>query len=226
MPKPTFANLEPGKRQRVVEAAVEEFSSRPYAVANLDRVVERAGISKGSLYQYFDGKLDLYRWLLTEHLPGRKLAAIVAHAPPPDASVWGVIERAFRGGVAFAVAEPALNRLGVRFFRDHDAEPELASIAAAHRAASDAWLTSLLRQGQERGELRADLDLPAASGLLAYALGEGMLDQFARRLGISLDELLDAPERIGELTEGDLTALVGSVIDLFRRGAAAPLERP
>lgn len=224
MPKPTFANLTEGKRRRVVDAAVEEFGSRPYAIANLDRVVEGAGISKGSLYQYFDGKADLYRWLLTEHLPSRKIVAIASSAPAPGASVWEVLEHAFRAGVAFAVAEPALNRLGVRFLRDHAAEPELAVIADAHLAASHAWLGALLRGGQDRGELRADLDLSAGIGLLSYTLGEGMLHQIARRLGITLTEFLDAPERIQELGEGDLTALIGGVTDLFRHGAAAPSE--
>lgn len=224
MPKSTFANLPEEKRRRIVDAAVDEFGSRPYATASLDRVVERAGISKGSLYQYFDGKADLYRWLLTEHLPSRKLAAIAQKASPTGGDVWETLEQAFRTGVAFAVAEPALNRLGARFFRDHEAEPELAPIAEAHRIAAEQWLTSLLRLAQARGQLRADLDLAMVTGLLAYALGEGMLHQIARRLGISLAELLEDPERVRGLGDADASALVSSVIDIFRRGAAVAPE--
>ncbi len=222
MPKPTFHNLSEAKRRRITDAAVAEFSSVPYAKANLDHVVKAAGISKGSLYQYFGGKADLYRWLLTSWLPERKMAAIGAQAPPPGASIWQILEQAFVAGVRFAVAEPELTRLGIRFLRDHELEPALAEVSRQHRAAADAWLMHLLQQGQARGELRADLDLSVAAGFLAHALGEGMLDQLARALGLDLHEMLDEPGVVGTLTEDQLVTLVRHVTSLFRDGAGVP----
>ncbi len=221
MPKTTFQNLSPEKRERITAAAIAEFSSVPYGKATLDRIVDAAGVSKGSMYQYFAGKADLYRWLLTEHLPARKMAAIGALAPAPGANVWAVLEQAFLAGVRFAAAEPSLTRLGLRFRRDHEIEPELAAIRRGHRAASDAWLQALLNEGKERGELRGDLDVSMASGFLAHALGEGMLDQLARRVGLDLDGFFERPDATASLADEDILDLVRGVTRLFREGAGA-----
>src|SRR5687767_10497637 len=64
VPKPTFANLPAAKRQAIIAIAIDEFAAHPYAVASVSRIVERAGIAKGSLYQYFENKQDLFLFLL------------------------------------------------------------------------------------------------------------------------------------------------------------------
>ena len=74
MPKPTFENLPDAKRELIIQLAAEEFAAHAYRQASLSRIVARAGIAKGSVYQYFDNKLDLYRWLMTEELPRQKMA--------------------------------------------------------------------------------------------------------------------------------------------------------
>ncbi len=65
MPKQTFFNLEPERREGVIAAAVEEFARHPpYEQASLSRIVESCGIAKGSMYQYFEDKLDLYLYIV------------------------------------------------------------------------------------------------------------------------------------------------------------------
>lgn len=219
MPKPTFHNLPAEKRQRIIDAAIDEFAAWPYAKATLDRIVDAAEISKGSMYQYFGGKADLYRYLLTEYMAQKKMAAIGASMPGPGASVWEVLESAFLSGVRFAAAEPKLTQLGVRFLRDHALEPELAAVSAANRAAADAWLTGLLTEAQARGELRPDVSIPVAAGFLAHALGEGILEQLARLVGLPYEAFLDEPGATASLSDDQLLALVRSVTSLFRDGA-------
>lgn len=221
MPKPTFFNLPDEKRQRIIDAAVLEFSRHPYARATLDRIVETAGVSKGSMYQYFAGKADLYRWLLTDYMTQKKMAAIGASAPPPGTSVWVVLEQAFLAGVRFAAAEPALTRLGVRFLRDHEQEPALAAVSAQNDAMAEAWLSGLLTDAVARGELREDLDITVTTVFLAHALGQGMLDQLARRLGLTLHQLFENPDLTGTLSDEALLDLVRTVTRLLRDGAGA-----
>jgi len=221
MPKPTFHNLPDAKRQRIIDAAIDEFAAVPYAKANLDRIVAAAQISKGSMYQYFANKADLYRYLLTAYLPARKMAAIDPSIADPDASVWETLERAFIAGVRFAAAEPRLTLLGARFLRDHELEPELAVVSQQNKVAADAWLKMLLERGQRRGELRDDLDLAVTAGFLAHALGEGMLDQIARRLGMTYEALLETPDATTRLSDEQLLTLVRSVTRLFREGVGA-----
>ena len=64
MPKTTFVNLDPSKRERFLDEALDEFAGHPYDQASITAIVKRLGIAKGSVYQYFDGKLDLFGHLL------------------------------------------------------------------------------------------------------------------------------------------------------------------
>ncbi|HQN45353.1 MAG TPA: helix-turn-helix domain-containing protein, partial [Anaerolineaceae bacterium] len=60
MPRPTFFNLPDEKRQKILEAAIDEFAERDYESASVSQIVIQAGIPKGSLYQYFVDKSDLH----------------------------------------------------------------------------------------------------------------------------------------------------------------------
>lgn len=52
------------RRQQVVAAALDVFSSVGYHAASMDDIAERAGVSKPVLYQHFPGKLELYLAIL------------------------------------------------------------------------------------------------------------------------------------------------------------------
>ncbi|MEM9692787.1 MAG: TetR/AcrR family transcriptional regulator [Myxococcota bacterium] len=228
MSKPTFAHLPPAKRARIIDAAVEEFSSRSYASVTVDRIVDAAGISKGSLYQYFGGKLALYRWLLTEYLPQQKLQAIeqrLAEVCPPNTATpdpWRELEHAFLAGVRFAARQPRLTRLAVRFLRDLEGEPALTEIRERQKERTHAWIMDLF--ARSRSELRADLDLTLAATFLAYALGEGMLDVLARRLEVGLSTLLERPELTARLDDDDVLSLAAQATAFIRFGIAKPSE--
>ena len=60
MPKKTFYNLPEEKRNKIIEAAKEEFSRVPVHEASIKNIVENSGIARGSFYQYFDSKEDLF----------------------------------------------------------------------------------------------------------------------------------------------------------------------
>lgn len=60
----TFLNLPEEKRARIFVSAVDEFVRLPYERTSINRIVENAGIPKGSFYQYFDSKDDLYTYCI------------------------------------------------------------------------------------------------------------------------------------------------------------------
>src|SRR5690554_1489824 len=64
MPKETFFNLPEEKRQRIIEAAIDEFATHPFHQARVTAIADQAGIAKGSFYQYFEDKKDLYKHLM------------------------------------------------------------------------------------------------------------------------------------------------------------------
>ncbi|QIL46362.1 TetR/AcrR family transcriptional regulator [Vagococcus coleopterorum] len=60
MPKETFFNLPLDKQERLMEAARVEFARAPLQEASIAKIVKLADISRGSFYQYFEDKEDLY----------------------------------------------------------------------------------------------------------------------------------------------------------------------
>lgn len=60
MPKKTFFHLPEEKQCRLLEAASIEFSIRPLKEASIANIVKLAEIPRGSFYQYFEDKEDLY----------------------------------------------------------------------------------------------------------------------------------------------------------------------
>jgi len=58
-----FWNLDREKQDRIVNAAMKEFSQKGYNLASTNQIVKEAGISKGLLFHYFQNKKQLYLFL-------------------------------------------------------------------------------------------------------------------------------------------------------------------
>ena len=59
-----FYSLESEKQERIINAALKEFARNGYARASTNEIIKQAGISKGSLFNYFNNKKELYLFLL------------------------------------------------------------------------------------------------------------------------------------------------------------------
>lgn len=66
MPSETFLRLPEEKRTRFLNAAWAEFTRTRFADASINQIIKRAGIPRGSFYQYFLDKDDLLAYLLEE----------------------------------------------------------------------------------------------------------------------------------------------------------------
>ena len=56
------------RREAILSAALDEFSSRGFAAARLDDVAKRAGVAKGTIYLYFADKETLFQELVRSML--------------------------------------------------------------------------------------------------------------------------------------------------------------
>lgn len=62
----TYLNLKEEKQERIMLAALDEFSISSFSDASITSIVKKAGISRGSFYQYFGNKENLYRYLVNK----------------------------------------------------------------------------------------------------------------------------------------------------------------
>ncbi|MBB4826239.1 AcrR family transcriptional regulator [Sporosarcina luteola] len=58
-----FSDIDLEKQQKIINSALEEFSTYGYSNASTNRIVKRAGISKGLLFYYFQNKQELLNFL-------------------------------------------------------------------------------------------------------------------------------------------------------------------
>ncbi|MEA2021784.1 MAG: TetR/AcrR family transcriptional regulator, partial [Candidatus Caldatribacteriota bacterium] len=78
MPRQTFFNLPEEKRNKIINISLLEFAQHSYRAASVSRIVEKASIAKGSMYQYFKNKKGLYLYLI-DFTTDRKLSYLDRH---------------------------------------------------------------------------------------------------------------------------------------------------
>lgn len=64
MAKETYIQLNNQKKDRIMQAIMNEFSESSFSQASINRIIKEAGISRGSFYQYFEDKEDCYLEML------------------------------------------------------------------------------------------------------------------------------------------------------------------
>ena len=60
-PQPRWARRKDARPEEIIAAALDLFVERGFATTRLDDVAARAGVSKGTLYLYFENKEDLFK---------------------------------------------------------------------------------------------------------------------------------------------------------------------
>ena len=66
IPKQTFFNLPDTKRQNILNASIEEFAANGFDLSSIQSIIEKSGIPRGSFYQYFEDKTDIYIFILKD----------------------------------------------------------------------------------------------------------------------------------------------------------------
>lgn len=219
MPKSTFFALAEERRDRLVREAILEFADRTYAEASLSQIARRASIPKGSFYQYFEDKLDLYRWLLTEEAPRRKREFV--GAGPAGGDFWARLEATIERGMAFLVEHPHLARLSAAA-----ADPTaIAEVRGLHKAiceAGNAELRALLAEGVAGGAITTPgLDLDAATRMVAAVIGPGLTEVVLRELGAELHEVLASDDLRRRLDARRRRRLARQAVLFIRGGLGA-----
>lgn len=63
MPSNAFYQLNEEKKNKLIDAATEEFSTTPYEKVSVFKIAQSAGISRSGFYYYFENKADLYSYI-------------------------------------------------------------------------------------------------------------------------------------------------------------------
>ena len=199
MPQPRFRKLPPDKQARILDVAMEDFAEYGFEGASYNRIIERAGLSKGAMYYYFDDKTDLYGTVV-----GRALQPLIAELAPSSADT---VEGFWEG----------LTQDYLRFASLTIEHPKTVALMRGLLERPDRWQHGPLREvfdfmlgytgqlidhGQRIGAVRTDLERSLLIAV-AFSVGEAV-DRWSF-------EHLDA------LVIEESQALAQQLIGLFRR---------
>lgn len=157
MPFPRFERLAAEKRERLLDVAAQEFAAHGYADASINRILERAEMSKGAAYYYFADKRDVFGAVATYCLNELRL---VAQTPNPAtltaATFWPTFAELHRQPLLASRERPWLFRalrVAGRLPPAALAREPLATLAAQLRG----MVMALIARGQALGVIRTDL---------------------------------------------------------------------
>ena len=172
------ANRNPRQsRERILEAALDEFAAKGFAGARVDLIARRARINKRMLYHYFGDKEGLFREVLRRKMAER--AAWIASAPEDP------VER-LPFWFELACRDPQWIRLLEWEALQWDG-PKVIDEARRQQAFAEA--RERFRQMQARGLISAALDpgqlLLSMMALTAYPLAFPQLARLATGLAVS-----------------------------------------
>ena len=145
------------------------FAEKGFAAAKLDEIAKRAGVSKGTLYLYFQDKADLFRAVIRDTVAPR-VAAVREMADQLELPFAQIVPMFLSNFAEMTTRLPvgAVAKIVIGESRNF---PDLAKIWH-DQVASGALsaLESLIRRAQERGEVR-----PGDARLVAFSLMGPML---------------------------------------------------
>jgi AcrR family transcriptional regulator len=209
MPTATWERLDPARRDAVIAAAEDEFAEHGFSSGSLNVIARNAGVAKGSLFQYFADKADLYAYM-AERASTQVRDAMVEHIATLDwdGDYWAAMTGLLTHWQDYFFTHP----LERAFTEAVNLESERAARPAIRAAVNDFYIDTLrplLALGQDSGSIRPDTDIDAVLTLLLLVLPQAALAPH----NAGLDPLLG----LGDEDAAVRGRGIERIIDLLRR---------
>lgn len=159
MARARFDNLDPDRQEAILSVAADEFAAHGYAGASLNRIIEAAGISKGSLYYYFDDKADLFASVVEATMQRLlKVAEGLSLENLDRTNFWETVREVGLRSIDLMSEDVWYVRLAMAFPRLRD-EPEAGAGVRPMLEWGRDFTRQLLSRGRDLQVVRRDLPL-------------------------------------------------------------------
>lgn len=214
MPKETFNQISLEKRENILQTAAMLFADQGFARTDVAQIAKRAGVAKGSIYNYFESKEDLYLYVCRDGIERSRQAVYSDIRPEWD--LYRQIDHIFRRGVAFVLAHPQYARLylnvassGMERFADQ-LSLEVEKYTSDH-------LKRIIADGMRLGIVRKDVDVSLAAFLINSLYIIFVISLVSRHFQIRMKEYLGIREDLNDLTiERPLGQVVNLICDFLK----------
>ena len=166
-----------GRRGAILAAAGKVFHAHGYAATTMEAVAAEAGVAKGSLYNYFRNKQDLFTQLFAETIAGDEAETeqLVAEAIPADEKLRKLIDNVF----AQLERYTAIGGLVLEFWATAARQQHQGELAEMFEQMFSRWrrrIGAIVTQGIESGLFRAEIE-PESTASLIMAMMDGIIVQ-------------------------------------------------
>lgn len=153
--KDLFNKISEEKKQRIYEAAISEFADCGYERANINKIAEKAGVSVGSMYKYFNNKQDLYLSIVNYSV--EKLKAILNDIISTNDSFFNTVEKIIDAIQKFSRDNAYSTRLYNEMATENNSEL-VWKIASSMEGVTARLYAGIIKKAQDSGEVRKDID--------------------------------------------------------------------
>ena len=154
-------------RRRIVEEATQLFAEKGFSGTSIRQLVAACGCTKPALYYYFDSKETLFLEVVRMHMD--RTSEMLEQTLTRPGSVRQRMRESVQSFIDYARAEPMTMRLLQRVeTRAEEGAPEVSCMAT--RELHLGLLSTLIQQGIEDGQLRADVPPDECALVLAGAI--------------------------------------------------------
>ncbi len=219
MPKGTFDKIAPEKKERLLDEAGRLFAERGFAGTDMAELAQRAKVAKGSVYNYFENKDELYLHVCRDALEKSRQA--VWGGVETSWNIYQVVEHLFREGLAFAAKNPEYVTLYLNV-----SSPGMERFAGQLTSEVERFtarrLSRLIAEGAREGVVSDEIDPRWAAFFINSMYITLLASLVSPHYRIRLEEYLELDEEPDrETIEEHLDQIISLVCCPLRTGARA-----
>ncbi|WP_352420805.1 TetR/AcrR family transcriptional regulator [Proteiniborus sp.] len=215
MPKNTFFNLPKDKINKIIEVSIDEFAEYSYNNASINRIVEAADIAKGSFYQYFEDKKDLYKYII-EEAEKKKLSYLMDVVDKQYYSnYFKSLKELYLAEMKFAMNSPKLSIIILDLEKSNDNSLKREILGDTYNV--NKVYEELLLKGIDNRDISDDIDIKLNTFLLG-SLNISILEYYMYEVNLDFEQATKYIDNIVELFKNgikDKKRLVRNVEDRF-----------
>lgn len=215
MPKKTFDNLKKEKKAKIIQGLLREFTLHNYDDASISAAVKHLKISKGSIYQYFDDKKDVFFFLI-QHCSEIKSGFIreIDREDYPD--FWSYFRSLYSYGFDMLLKYPQESAF-LHLLTDNVNTPSLQDLFSQMKKQTLDEIEQWVKIEVEQGNFRNDLSTRELAYYL-YNISSNLVDAIKTFHNIDIKENIKSSKPVyGTNGKTDFMKVVDSNIQFLKQ---------
>jgi len=215
MPTKTFFNLSEEKQLRILNACFMEFALHDYKQASITRIVKDLGIAKGSVFQYFGSKKELYHFLI--NYAGQKKLEVsheMLSSVVDDFFEW--YKKVYSYGIQFDLKYPLYSGFLYNVVRERNFE-DFEAFSIDNNTQVFDYIKTKLKVEQDKGKIRSDISLDAMAFIFS-SIHMGVYDFIAYKHKVDFRENIKQGKPLFSVTDDQINELLFEFTSILKSG--------